>query len=158
LRKKTLWIVLVLLAAAIVASPAHADVYQYTFDLSPFIAPSTPVVFDTTGPIALNTSYSVLSGTILTFPITFFEVTSADLLEVGNVFASSLASFTPITSGSEVIDDASHFPIGTLSATDITPTSTPEPNSLGLLLMGLAALGILAAVSRRKSLGASLAS
>ena len=159
LRKKTLWIALVIVAAATVASPAHADTYQYTFDLNPVLAPSTPIIFDTTGPLSLGTDYSVISGSINSISASTFEVNGSDDLLIGGLLFSPLSAFTAITSGNEVLDDTSDFDIGTLSVTDTTPaTSAPEPNSLSLLLIGLVALGTLAAVSKRKSLGTSMAS
>jgi len=158
--RKSLWIIpLLLLSAAVGVPAAHADTFQYTFDLNPVLAASTPVIFDTTGPIVLGTTYTVISGSILSVPVLAFEVTGADLLEVGGSLSASLSAFTAITSGSEALIDTSNFDVGTLFATDTTTaTSAPEPNGFSLLLIGLVALGTFVAVSKRKSLGTSTAS
>jgi len=125
--RKCLWIIpLLLLSAAVGVPAAHADTYQYTFDLNPVIQTSTPVIFDTTGPIALGVVYPTISGSIFPFTVSTFEVTNADVLEVGGSLSSSLAAFTSITSGSEVLTDMSNLFIGTLSVTDLTPAPVPE--------------------------------
>ena len=109
--------------------PAHADTYQYTFDLNPLIAPSTPIVFDTTGPIALGSVYSVISGSIASVAASTFEVDPSDNLIIGvGRLSAPLLSFTAITSGSEVLDDDIDSYIGTLYAIDTTPVIiTPVP-------------------------------
>jgi hypothetical protein len=162
--RKSLWIIpLLLLSAAVGVPAAHADTYQYTFTFTSsfFSGETTPIVFDTTGPISLGDYYAPISGSLGVDSgedVTRFGigvgVPGQDEIDyfIANGDSGGLNSgevIPLITSGSESIPFAGVGTLGTLSVIDLTAVPEIDPhNSISALAL---LIGVVLVIRGRRS-------
>lgn len=168
-KRKILWSLSVIgLICVLGITQAKADTYTYVFTGAGLLS-GTDFTLTTTAVIPTTFGLNDVSD----------ETSATDLIEFGAdqgaiqyIFlnggstALSFAASGLVIASSTAVGGASYTGMvaagpgtygtngGTIVVTDITP-AVPEPSALSLMLIGLVALGTMAAVSKRKPLGQS---
>lgn len=149
--RKSLWIILAVLGAAIVAPAAQADSVTYTFTINAYDPGAVLTLVSSSGFITCCGIYSLTESSDPSLTEILISSSGADTIIFGNSSAYSFGDFFPDADlgsyGSyESTDGAA---IGGVFALTVSPTATPEPGSSALTLSGVCLLGLMLVVRKR---------
>jgi hypothetical protein len=160
--KKSVWLVLALLALAVFTPAAHADTYTYTFAGAGEYSGTDFTLVDTAGPLGFSTTANDIGFVTTSTDLVFFGSDYGPIIQInlynlsgtaylwvygvpsgpfGNAFGGSLTNLTDLSvDGTYSFEGDGTF---TISSTPST-TVAPEPGSIALVLAGAGLLGLLA--------------
>jgi hypothetical protein len=156
--KKSVWLVLALLALAVFTPAAHADTYTYTFTGAGTVSGTDFTLVDTAGPLGFSTTANDI-GFVTTATDEFMF--GIDYGAIGQIFLylddgnGAIAIYAPRGGFGGTLTNLTDLGVdgtyslgpgdGTLTISS-TPSTTvaPEPGSIALVLAGAGLLGLLA--------------